>query len=68
MEPPRSDALGWIKSSRCNATHACVELAPAGDMIAVRNSQEPDRHIYYTHGEISAWLEGAKRGDFDHLV
>jgi uncharacterized protein DUF397 len=68
LEPPRHAAFDWIKSSRCHASQACVELARAGDVIAVRSSQEPDQHIYYTHAEISAWIEGAKRGDFDHLV
>jgi Domain of unknown function (DUF397) len=68
LEPPRPTALAWIKSSRCNATTACVELAVAGDMIAVRSSLRPDAHIYYTPAEISAWIDGAKRGEFDHLV
>lgn len=68
MEPPRPASLDWIKSSLCNASAACVELAVAGDMIAVRSSQRPDLHIYYTRAEISAWIDGAKRGDFDHLV
>lgn len=65
---PRRHALNWIKSSLCNASTACVELAVAGDMIAVRDSKSPDVHLYYTHAEVSAWIDGAKRGDFDHLV
>lgn len=67
MEPPRH-VLDWIKSSLCNASSACVEMATAGNMIAVRSSQRPDVHLYYTSAEISAWIDGAKRGDFDHLV
>lgn len=39
-----------------------------GDRIAVRSSQRPDVHILYTPAEISAWIDGAKRGDFDHLL
>lgn len=68
VQPSPHGGLDWIKSSICDASTACVELAPAGDMIAVRSSQEPDVHIFYTHAEISAWIDGAKRGDFDHLV
>ena len=58
LEPPRH-ALDWIKSSFCNASTACVELAAAGDMIAVRSSNRPDVEIYYTRAEISAWIDGA---------
>ena len=68
MQPPQQSGLTWIKASRCHATNACVELAAAGEQIAVRNSQRPDTHILYAHAEISAWLDGAKRGEFDHLV
>jgi hypothetical protein len=37
-------------------------------LIAVRNSRRPEVEIHYTREEIIAWLDGAKRGEFDHLV
>lgn len=68
MQSPPQAGLDWVKSSLCDASTGCVELAVSGDMIAVRSSHRPDTHIYYTFAEIVAWIDGAKRGDFDHLV
>ncbi len=60
--------LVWTKASYCHASSSCVELAAAGPLIAVRNSRRPEVEIHYTREEIVAWLDGAKRGEFDHLV
>ena len=66
--PTQLTGLQWIKASRSYASSQCVELALAGDMIALRDSKNPDVHLYYTSGEIDAFIDGAKRGEFDHLV
>jgi hypothetical protein len=66
METPSN--LRWIKASRSAALNACVELAPCGDMIALRDSKDPSVMLQLTHLEISAFIDGAKRGEFDHLV
>jgi Domain of unknown function (DUF397) len=51
------------------ATGACVELALAGDFVALRDSKNPEATpFYYTHAEFGAFLYGAKRGEFDHLL
>jgi hypothetical protein len=60
--------LAWIKASRSVGANACVELARAGDMIALRDSKNPAIQLFYTRTEIAAFLDGAKRGEFDHLV
>ncbi|OLT05015.1 hypothetical protein BJF90_20225 [Pseudonocardia sp. CNS-004] len=61
--------LHWIKASSSVGTGACVELARDGDMIALRDSKNPDTApLRYTAREISAFLNGAKSGEFDHLV
>jgi hypothetical protein len=60
--------LAWIKARQSMFIHACVELAPAGDMIALRDSKNPDVHLLYTQKEFAAFLDAAKRGEFDHLV
>ncbi len=47
----------------------CVEAAPYSNGVAVRHSVTPeDGAILYSRGEFAAFLDGAKKGEFDHLV
>ena len=62
------DELTWTKSSWSVAANACVELAADGDGIALRDSKNPDKVLHFTKAELRAWLDGAKHGEFDHLV
>lgn len=57
----------WIKSGRSNQSGNCVEVAKLPDgSVAVRNSRHPDGPaLVYTRAEITAFVEGAKDGDFD---
>jgi len=60
----------WLKSQHSNPNGACVELAalPNGE-FAMRNSRFPVGPVLlYTHAEITAFLAGAKDGEFDHIV
>jgi hypothetical protein len=60
----------WQKSWHSNPNGECVELAalPTGE-IAMRNSRFPAGPILlYTQAEITAFLAGAKDGEFDHLA
>lgn len=60
----------WEKSHRSGSQGNCVEMArlEAGQ-VAVRNSRHPDGPaLIYTLAEIEALIQGAKDGDFDHLV
>ena len=60
----------WQKSWHSNPNGECVELAslPTGE-IAMRNSRFPAGPILlYTQAEITAFLAGAKDGEFDHLT
>jgi uncharacterized protein DUF397 len=66
---PSSDHLLWVKSSQSVASGACVELALADDLIALRDSKNPDvPPLYYTRAEFEAFLYGAKHGEFDYFV
>ncbi len=59
----------WRKSSLSN-NGTCVELARLSDgSVGVRNSNEPDvGMVRFTPAEISAFLQGAKAGEFDDLA
>ena len=60
----------WQKSWHSNPNGECVELAalPTGE-IAMRNSRFPTGPVLlYTQAEITAFLAGAKDGEFDHLT
>jgi len=70
MTKPEFDrnALAWRISSRSVGGN-CVEVAPAGSLIAVRNSRKPNAEmILYTRAEFAAFVAGAKGGEFDDLT
>ena len=59
----------WEKSKHSNPNGACVEVAqlPGGE-VAMRNSRHPaGPALVYTRAEITAFLAGAKSGEFDDL-
>jgi hypothetical protein len=64
-EPP---GLVWIKASKSYSGGACIELAPYGETILLHNSKNPGVFLSYSPAEIDAFLDGATRGEFDHLV
>jgi hypothetical protein len=61
---------GWFKSSYSNASGNCVEVTVLPDgQIGMRNSRDPGGPaLVYTRSEMSAFLAGAKAGEFDHLA
>jgi hypothetical protein len=60
--------LRWIKASTSASLGACVELAPYDGMIALRDSKNPGVLLRFTELEMFAFIDGAKRGEFDHVV
>jgi hypothetical protein len=67
-----NDALlrgwAWRKAQRSVSNGACVEVAPADGMIAMRDSKDPGGPVLmYTPDEWRAFLHGAKAGEFDDL-
>ena len=64
------DGVTWQKSRRSNSSGNCVEMAGLdGGDVAVRNSRHSDGPaLIYTKAEITAFILGAKDGDFDNLI
>jgi hypothetical protein len=60
--------LDWVKASRSYGHGECVELAADGEMIRLRDSKDPATHLLFTRREIEAFVDGARRGEFDHLI
>jgi hypothetical protein len=58
--------LTWRKSTRSGEAMHCVEVAHAGDAIAMRDSKHPDgpRLVFSAEGW-RAFLAAVRVGDFD---
>jgi hypothetical protein len=66
---PEHDAPTWRKA-RASASANCVEvtLLPDG-RVGVRDSKDPHGGmLMFGHADFDAWVAGAKRGDYDHLL
>lgn len=63
------EPTAWIRASGSLGTGNCVELTPLPDGVAVRDSKDPSGPwLRYTREEFRAFLDGAKKGEFDHLM
>jgi hypothetical protein len=62
--------VAWHKSCHSNPNGSCLEVAELPDgSVAVRNSRYPGGPaLIYTPAEITAFLLGAKDGEFDYLI
>ena len=59
----------WIRSSVSEDQSEYVELRRTDDGVDIRDSKDPDGPIlHYTPAEFAAWIDGAKKGEFDHLA
>jgi Domain of unknown function (DUF397) len=59
----------WIKASASGGNGNCVEMRQHGEDVEVRDSKDAGNGpiLRFTPTEWSAWLDGAKNGEFDHL-
>jgi hypothetical protein len=56
--------LDWKRSRRCDAS-TCVEVAPHGDLVVVRDSKDPNGlMLQFTRDEWEAFIGGVQDGDF----
>ncbi len=60
---------GWIKAAASAQGGNCVQMRRQDRGVEVRDSKHPDGPILrFTPAEFAAWLDGAKKAEFDHLV
>lgn len=62
--------MQWTKA-KASGDGACVEVAPLPDGgVAVKDSKQGHDGpiLAYTSREFAAFLDGAKKGEFDHLI
>ena len=64
------DGVTWRKSQHSNPSGNCVEIAELRDgAIAIRNSRYPaGPALICASAEFSAFLAGARDGEFDSLL
>jgi hypothetical protein len=66
---PSARRLVWRKARSSTAHGACVEVADAGPVVAVRDSKNPESAILtLAAAEWQSFLDRAKRGEFDTLA
>jgi hypothetical protein len=60
----------WIKASASSGAGQCIEMRRSGEAIEVRDSKQHGQGptLAFARDEWAAFLDGAKRGEFDHLV
>jgi len=59
----------WIKASASNQQGSCVELRRHDGVIEVRDTKDRSGPVLrFTGAEFAAWLDGAGKGEFDHLL
>jgi len=66
----QDDGLQWRKAAASSGNGTCVELA-AGQtgVVYMRDSKNPQGAVLaFTRREIAAFLDGARRGEFDDLA
>ena len=64
------DPTQWIKASRSANQGQCVEMRQHSDAVEIRDTKDAGQGptLRFTTEEFSAWLDGAKNGQFDHLI
>ncbi|GAA3602420.1 DUF397 domain-containing protein [Kineosporia mesophila] len=59
----------WIKSAKSANSGECVEMRRHDGAIQIRDSKNPEGAVLsFTPGELDAWIDGAKKNEFDHLL
>ena len=60
----------WIKATASAQSGQCVEQRRRDGVIEVRDTKDRGQGptLRFTPAEFAAWLDGARKGEFDHLI
>ncbi|MFE7639118.1 MULTISPECIES: DUF397 domain-containing protein [unclassified Kitasatospora] len=62
------EQLNWQKSSFSGTNTNCLEIASDGELVYLRESDDPTRIVTTTRPKLAIWLHSAKAGEFDHFI
>lgn len=64
------DPSKWVKAAASGNQGACVEMRQHSNAVEVRDTKDAGDGptLRFTADEFAAWVDGAKRGEFDHLM
>jgi hypothetical protein len=64
-----TDPSQWIKASASGSNGNCVQLRQNAGVVELRDTkaQGEGPSLRISPAVFGAWLDGAKRGEFDHL-
>jgi hypothetical protein len=66
-----TDPTQWIKASASGGSGGnCVEMRQHAGAVQIRDTKAKGHgpSLAFTKNEFAAWINGAKSGEFDHLV
>ena len=65
-----TDPTPWIKASASGGSGQCVELRGHNAAVEVRDTKAHGQGptLRFSSAEFAAWLDGAKKGEFNHLL
>jgi hypothetical protein len=60
---------GWKKASASNGGADCVMLRPVDSGVQLGDTKNPGATPFlFSKSELAAFIDGVKKGEFDHLV
>jgi hypothetical protein len=64
------ETTAWIKARASDDGNSCVEQRRHAGMVEVRDTKDGGTGpvLRFTPAEYAAWLDGAGKGEFDHLL
>lgn len=69
INPAAEASAVWVKASKSSGSGQCVEMARTPEYVMVRHSKDPQGPVLrFTFAEFAAWLDGARKHEFDNLT